>query len=207
MATLIDLTHTIRHQMHVFPGEIRPSVSRDILPEDAGYVTYRLESNLHTGTHIDAPFHAKADSVSIDLYPLDLFTGKACVIDVRGLDEIKMDTAWEVLFSKHRIVLFCTGHSNSWKSGKYYFDYPVFDTEIAHALVRTGVKIAGVDSPSPDKSPFEFHSVFLKDSRFLIENLTNLDKLIGQETIAFSAFPLKIEAEASLIRAVASIGQ
>jgi kynurenine formamidase len=202
---IIDLTHTINHGMNVFPGETSPSLSRDILPEDAGYVTHRLESNMHTGTHIDAPFHAKSDTVTIDKYPVELFSGSAAVIDVRGIEQVGMNPIWEPLFNKNKIVLFCTGYSKKWKTENYYYDYPEFDPEIARSLVKCGVRIAGFDSPSPDKSPFEFHSIFLREQRFLVENLANLDKLIGAEKVNFMAFPLKIEAEASLVRAVAMI--
>jgi len=200
---LIDLTHTISHGMPVFPGETVPSIIRDILPEDAGYVTHRFESNMHTGTHIDAPFHIKSDSHCIDKFPVELFSGSAVVIDVRGFAKIGMQPAWEALFRKFEIVLFYTGWSKAWQTENYYFDYPEFDAEIAESLVECGVRIAGFDSPSPDKTPFKFHTIFLKDERFLVENLTNLDELAGKENITFMAFPLKIEAEASLIRAVA----
>jgi kynurenine formamidase len=201
----IDLTHRIHHQMPVFPGEAAPALVRDVLPEDAGYVTYRLETNMHTGTHIDAPFHAKNDTLTIDKFPIEDFAGKTVLIDVRGLSNIRMQQGWESLFSKNDVVLFFTGHSDFWGTYCYYQDYPEFDTEIAEALVKSGVRIAGFDSPSPDKSPYKFHSVFLKNGRFLVENLTNLNKLEGIGEFTFTAFPLKLEAEASLIRAVALI--
>jgi len=201
----IDLTQTLKHQMAVFPGEKAPSIVLDQLPEDPGYVTHRLETNMHTGTHIDAPFHANADKLTIDTYPVGNFAGKAAVIDVRGLATIKMREEWKPLFSQHKIVLFCTGYSKMWETESYYYDYPEFDDEIAIALADSGVSIAGFDSPSPDKSPFGFHKIFLRDGRFLIENLTNLEILIGKENCTFMAFPLKIEAEASLIRAVGMI--
>ena len=202
---IIDLTHTISHGMPVFPGENEPSIVRDVLPEDAGYVTHRLETNMHTGTHMDAPFHGKSDSITIDKYPVEFFSGPAVVIDVHGLSKIDMQAAWEPLFKNNKIVLFYTGWSTIWGSDRYYYDYPVFATEIAESLGKNGVRIAGFDSPSPDKSPFDFHAVYLKDERFLIENLTNLEKIAGKKKINFMAFPLKIEAEASLIRAVAMI--
>ena len=204
---IVDLTHTISHGMPVFPGEESPTIIRDILPDDAGYVTHRLESNMHTGTHIDAPFHIKSDLFAIDQFPLELFTGSAVLIDVSGLLKIEMQTEWIQLFNNYKIVLFYTGYSNQWGTESYYFDYPEFDSEIAEALVKTGVRIAGFDSPSPDKSPFTFHNIFLKNERFLVENLTNLDKLEGKKDITFMAFPLKIEAEASLIRALAMVDE
>jgi len=193
--------------MPVFPGETVPSIVRDILPDDAGYVTHRLETNMHTGTHMDAPFHGKSDSITIDKYPLELFSGPAVVINVHGLSEIPMQASWEPLFKNYKIVLFHTGWSKSWGTDGYYYDYPEFDCEIAEALVKFGVRIAGFDSPSPDKAPFAFHSIFLNNERFLVENLTNLDQLTGNGKITFMAFPLKIEAEASLIRAVAMVDE
>jgi len=202
---IIDLTHTISHGMPVFPGETEPSVIRDILPDAVGYVTHRLETNMHTGTHIDAPFHIKSDSLTIDKYPVELFSGPAVLIDVCGLSKIGMQPGWEPLFRKFKIVLFYTGWSKAWGKNEYYYDYPEFDSEIAESLVSCGVKIAGFDSPSPDKEPFAFHTIFLRNERFLIENLTHFNKIAGKENITFMAFPLKIEAEASLIRAVAII--
>ncbi len=199
----IDLSHTIRHGMPVFPGEESPSVVRDELPEDAGYVTHRLETNMHTGTHIDAPFHMLGDERPIASFPPELFAGQAIVMDVRGLSQVSIQPGWEESFRKYKVVLFYTGHSQAWGTYKYYHEYPEFDVSIAEMLVACGVKIAGFDSPSPDKSPYGFHTVFLKEARFLVENLAHLDRLGGEENILFMAFPLKIEAEASLVRAVA----
>lgn len=201
----IDLSNTIKHNMPVFPGEKEPSIIKDILPENTGYVTHRLESNMHTGTHIDAPFHVKNDLVTIGEFPVEWFAGPTAVIDVSGLSTIMMQNEWQDVFQDFKIILFHTGFSTYWGTDDYYINYPEFDSEIAKALVYSGVRIAGFDSPSPDKSPFDFHSVFLKDNKFLVENLTNLDKLLGKRNITFMAFPLKIEAEASLVRAVAYI--
>lgn len=201
----IDLSHTIRHGMPVFPGETEPSVLRDILPEEVAYVTHRLESNMHTGTHIDAPFHAKSGTISIDTYPVEMFAGTAAVIDVSGKNVIAMQPEWEQIFDEFKIILFHTGYSKNWGLANYYTDYPVFENRIAETLLKANVRIAGFDSPSPDKAPFAFHSIYLKEGRFLVENLANLGALIGQKQVTFMAFPLKIEAEASLIRAVGVI--
>ena len=203
----VDLSHTIIHGMPVFPGEKEPSITADLLPADAGYVTHRLETNMHTGTHIDAPFHVKSDTISIDQFPIDLFSGKAIMIDVKGQANIKMKPEWEELFKRYKIILFNTGHGLRWGENEYYDNYPEFDIEIAEKLVKNHVRIAGFDCPSPDKEPYGFHSVFLKNERFMIENLTNLDQLAGNEDFTFMSFPLKIEAEASLVRAVAVINQ
>lgn len=205
MGTYIDLTHTTTHNMPVFPGEKAPSIIKDILPADVPYVTHRIESNFHTGTHMDAAWHVKADEKSMNMFPVSNFVAKAFVIDVRGVRKIQMSSEWKTIFDSHEAILFYTGHSQKWLSETYYNDYPEFDNSVAEALIKSGVRIAGFDSPSPDKAPFEFHSIFLCSGHFMIENMTNLDLLLNQTHVTLFAFPLKVEAEASLIRAVASI--
>jgi arylformamidase len=200
---IIDLTHTISHGMPVFPGESSPSLIQDDLPENTGYITFRLESNMHTGTHMDAPLHARSGDRTIESYSVDTFFGIAVVIDVRSLRLVRMQTGWEEIFKQFPVILFCTGHNALWGTDKYYLDYPVFENDIALALKKNKVRIAGFDSPSPDKSPFNFHNYFLNGERFMIENLTGLENLLGIREFEFMAFPLKIHAEASLIRAVA----
>jgi len=200
---LIDLTQTVFHQMPVFPGEQSPSIIEDQLPEGAGYVTFRLESNMHTGTHIDAPYHAKAGKKTIGSFPLEFFSGKAKVLDIRGETIARMRPEWKQVFMQHDIILFCTGHDKHWNTPEYYLNYPVIADEVAIVMKDSGIRIVGVDSPSPDRKPFNFHKHFLNGNRFLVENLQGLDQLIGIEEIEFMAFPLKIQAEASLIRAVA----
>ncbi len=201
--TIVDLTHTLYHEMPVFPGEKSPGLTRDPLPESAGYVTHRLETNMHTGTHMDAPMHAKSGELTIDSYPAEFFIGKAVVLDVRGEAIIRMRKEWFSVFEKYPIILFCSGYDKKWGDDKYYYDYPVFEDEVALELKNRGVRIVGFDSPSPDKSPFRFHSIFLEGDRFMIENLAKLDQLLEVSEVEFMAFPLKIRAEASLIRAVA----
>lgn len=205
MKRFIDLTQTITHGIPVFPGEKSPSLQQDILPDEAGYVTHRLETNFHTGTHMDAAWHVKADVISIDTFPVSEFAAKALVIDVSNQPKVFLQTAWEKLFQQYESVLFYTGQSKKWMTNTYYTDYPEFDNQIAEALVNSNVRIVGFDSPSPDKAPFGFHKIFLRDGRFMIENMTQLDALLKHENVTLLAFPLKIKAEASLIRAVVMI--
>ncbi|MDG5814149.1 hypothetical protein QA601_03600 [Chitinispirillales bacterium ANBcel5] len=67
------------------------------------------------------------------------------------------------------------------------------------------VKIIGIDIPSPDKFPFEEHIKLLDNNILILENLTNLEPLLKVSKFDLFAFPLKIHAEASLVRAVAKI--
>lgn len=70
-------------------------------------------------------------------------------------------------------------------------------------LVRKRVKMIGLDTPSPDKIPFEIHKYLFQNNILIIENLTNLEKLIDGENFEVIALPLKIRADSSIARVIA----
>ena len=63
----------------------------------------------------------------------------------------------------------------------------------------------GIDLPSPDKYPFKIHKMLFNHNILIIENMTNLSELLLEESFEVITFPLKIRAEASMVRAVAKI--
>ena len=58
-------------------------------------------------------------------------------------------------------------------------------------------------SKGTDKEPYEIHKILFQNGVFILENLTNLSKLLYVEEFEVFAQPLKINAEASLVRAFA----
>ena len=62
-----------------------------------------------------------------------------------------------------------------------------------------------MDTPAPDYPPYSFHIQLLKNGIFVLENLTNLESLVGIKSFEVIALPLKINAEASLTRAVCMV--
>jgi kynurenine formamidase len=69
--------------------------------------------------------------------------------------------------------------------------------------VSRRVKAIGIDWYSPDKEPYPIHRILLENRILILENLTNLSALQGKDFDLF-AFPLKIQADSSPVRAVAS---
>ena len=61
----------------------------------------------------------------------------------------------------------------------------------ARLLVDCGVQLVGVDTPSVDRSPFEAHLALLGNDVLIVENLTNLDAIPG-ENFELVAVPLAI---------------
>lgn len=205
MNQYIDLTRTLYNKMPVYPGEESPSLSVDRTIQNDGYNSIRMESNMHSGTHMDAPIHVRDIDATIDRFEVGLFTGKACLIDVSGQNSVHYQSDWEQKFRDHEIVLFRTSHDRNWNTPGYYTGYPEFETLIAKKLVENNVRIVGFDSPSPDRMPYDFHMTFLEGERFMLESLTNLNELPVDRSFRLYAFPLKIIAEASLIRVVAEV--
>jgi kynurenine formamidase len=191
--------------MPVYPGEESPTLIVDKTIKNDGYNGMRLESNMHSGTHIDAPMHVRNIDLTIDKFDVGLFTGKACLIDVSGQNPVRFQPGWGQKFRDHEIVLFRTYHNRTWNTPGYFGGYPDFEALIAEKLVENGVRITGFDSPSPDRMPYNFHMAFLQGERFMLESLTNLKELPVDRSFRLFAFPLKVQAEASLLRVVAEL--
>lgn len=202
---LIDLNHTFFDSMPVFPGDESPELNQVCFVNREGHNSFKLTSSLHAGTHMDAPLHMMKEGKFISEFPVELFSSNALLIDVSQTQEIDFDENWISWISGHEAILFRTLQSEKWGTEAYYGDFPVFSENIAARLKELNIRIVGFDSPSPDREPYLFHKIFLDDETFMIENLTNLDQIPEKTTFRLYSFPLKINAEASLIRAVAEL--
>jgi len=206
---IIDLSHTISPGMPVFPGDDPPVfMNRAVIDED-GFAEKGITLGSHVGTHIDAPAHIIPYAPTLDRMPIDRFVGKGSVIDLTGMTNPEIDTAflrpYESLFKTSEFVLLHTGRSRFWGQDKYFRDYPILSIESALWVRSFGLKGIGVDAISVDEleaADLPIHKILL-ERMLIIENLTNLDKL-PKTGFTFSCFPLKLEnADASPVRAVA----
>jgi kynurenine formamidase len=101
------------------------------------------------------------------------------------------------------IVLFKCG-SKSFTEPGYYEAWPEVPEEIADYLIEKKVKVIGVDMPSPDHEPFRIHKKLLGAGILIIENLTNLDKLVGKDFTIY-ALPIKFALDGAPARVIAEI--
>ena len=84
---VIDLTHTIKENMPVYPGTDTPKLMPANTYEKDGFKETLMQVYTHTGTHMDPPAHLYAGRTTLDQFPPDQFIGKALVIDCRDLNE------------------------------------------------------------------------------------------------------------------------
>ena len=194
---VIDLTHTIRQDMPVYPGTERPVLTTACTIREAGYRETLLHMYSHTGTHIDAPAHMIEGGKTLDTFPAEAFVGPGLVLDCRGLREIPLSLLQEKENDIRQVdfLLFCTGWDKYWGQEKYYEDFPCLTAEAAAFLAQMPLKGIGEDCISIDPCDsvdFPNHMKLLGRGFVNTENLKNLDNLIGRP-FTFVTLPLKFE--------------
>jgi kynurenine formamidase len=202
---LIDLSHTLSDSTPVYPGDSPLRLFQEKRLDKDHYNSFRLETNMHAGTHIDSPMHLTPSTDFIDSFPLDTFIGNGCVLDVRGQEIISFKNEYSEKIKERDIVLLFTGHDLEFGKENYFEKYPVIDSDFANFLITKKIKMLGIDTPSPDKYPFEIHKLLFDHNILIIENMTNLGKLNDKKNFEIIAFPLKIKADSSLVRVMARV--
>lgn len=228
---LVDLSQEIAHKdkfgqhplhptPYIFPYITHEESAKQL--KGISYTTEWLNINSHSGTHVDSPRHCdpKAGAMTIDKVPLEWLYGDAVCVDVSHFAPKSWISAADleeavkksgVQIKPGDIVLLYTAHWNRHRgTPSYSTDNPGLTKEACEWLADQGVKSFGVDSVTPDNPIdqaqnriFPCHEV-LRDRQFIhMENLANLDKVVGKR-FTFIGFPVKLSgASAAPIRAVA----
>ena len=223
MARLIDLTLTLgSDRVSPVPGLIGVCMSPLQTHESHARSNTKLTLATHIGTHVDAPFHFHPDGTTVEDMSLDRYMGPALLLDLRpsakgrtpiSVDDLKQAGGGRGNVQGQIAVLF-TGWAHC-ESGtpRFYSDGPYLSTEGAAYLAENGVNAVAVDFPI-DKHPptpqstindFPVHRLLLGKGIPLIENLINLDKLVGLN-FELWALPLKLlGGDGAATRAVARV--
>ena len=200
----IDLTHLFKQNgMPAYHGDPESELKQVSFIGEDDCNSFEVKTGLHVGTHVDAPAHMLQNGKWLDEYPVDRFFGNGVVIDARDRETIGIESLAAKEISKGDIVLILTGFSAKFEEPEYYLSYPVMTEEFAEKMVEFGVKMVGMDTPSPDKSPYSIHKILLGNDVLIIENLTNLESLLTFPRFEVIALPVRFEAEAAPIRVVA----
>jgi kynurenine formamidase len=211
----VDLSYPLSAATPKFPDA--PSVEVEALesaedpprPERRSLNVTRFSLMVHTGTHMDAPFHFYSSGRTIDEIPLKHCVGLAMLVRLGNLSaQQQIDlTAIAGLEAKLRRipkVILNTGWAREWGTPEYFSDHPCLTGESAEFLVDCGVHLIGLDMPSVDRPPFPAHLPLLGSGVVIVENLTNLD-LIEVNEFEFTALPLSLTGrDGSPVRAIAS---
>lgn len=206
-ARIVDLSQPLGDGTPVFPGD---GPVRVTVLEQGSVNLSRIDFSVHTGTHMDAPFHFFSGAESIDRVPLDRCMGPARLLDLRGIAagaEIRREhlaTHPDAPLGAHAVILH-TGWSKQWGGPRYFSGHPCLAADAAQFLVDCAVQLVGVDMPSVDRAPYPAHQILLRAGVPIVENLTNLDA-IGADLFRILVLPLKLAGrDGSPVRAVAIV--
>jgi len=205
MIRFIDFTNTFHENMPVYPGDSKARLYPIADLKSDGYNDFKIETGMYIGTHIDGPLHMKKEGRPISEISLNSFIATGHLIDARNHNPFPAQLIDFHQIKPGDIVLVFTGFGYKFGHPNYYQEYPQFSLEFAHLLVKAKIAAVGMDTPSPDGPPFPVHKALLSEHILIIENLTNLDKLLEVNRFRVLAVPLKLKADAAPARVIAEV--
>lgn len=212
---IVDLSRPIGSQTVVYPGDppvrLRPvaTIERD------GFNVLDVGLGSQSGTHVDAPYHCRADAARIDELPLQRFVGPGVVIDARDRrprEAIGPDALapYEADLTPGVIAVLRTGWAEHYGTDRY-FEHPYLHAEACEQLLARGVRTILLDAPSPDETPddehpgegYPCHRLVAAAGGVIGENLCGLERIDWPDPL-ISVLPIRLEgADGAPVRAVA----
>ena len=198
----IDISMPLTNDMGVWPGDQPFSFRLTYTKEQTQSANVgEIETSLHTGTHLDAPFHYNDHGEKVHELDVSLFIGPAHVVDVRGHDAIGRKELENVdLDGVDRLLL----RSMDRDSLSFPDTYPVLKEDIGPFLKDKGIHLIGTDCPSVDpvdRHDLPAHHALSENGVYILENLMLKDIQAGAYELI--AIPLAIvDGDASPVRAV-----
>ena len=81
--TIYDISVETTPDLPVWPGDPKVKLERfQMLEKGASANVSQVAMGLHTGTHVDAPFHFLPEGVTLDKIALERFVGTAAVVEI-----------------------------------------------------------------------------------------------------------------------------
>ena len=151
-----------------------------------------LNMSVHSGTHIDAPFHFVADGNTIDQLPVERFIGPALVYAVEAERYITKEHVAGIRLDGATRVLFKTRNSALLHKQEYDPDFVAFSVEAAQSLVELGVELVGLDylSVAHADEQVPVHRAFLDHGVVLLEGVDLSEVAPGRYELMCLPIPL-----------------
>ncbi|WP_394582503.1 arylformamidase [Cytobacillus firmus] len=199
----IDISQPLTNAIAHWPGDTPFSYETAFSKEQTGSVNIgRITTSLHTGTHVDAPFHFNDEGEKILDLDIELYIGPARVIDVSGYEKVNSEVLKQFDLEDTERVLLRTSVPND--SEVFPNRIPELTADMADYLGSKGVRLLGVDVPSVDQldsKEMETHHALYRNGIHILENIM-LDE-VEEGNYELIALPLPIkDGDGSPVRAV-----
>jgi len=194
--TIHDISLSISEALPVWPGAPRASLTAlSHIARGDKATKHILTTDVHTGTHVDAPYHFLIDGITVDALDLDVLIGPALVVEALGVDLLTAAVLKTLAIPPGtERLLFHTRNSDRWARGESDFsaDYVAIAEDGARWLVERGVRLVGIDylAVAPYANTVPTHRALLQAGVIVIEAL-NLNG-IAPGVYQLVCLPLKI---------------
>jgi arylformamidase len=204
---IIDISVPLHPGLPVWPGSYGVHISRlmEVAKGDIANVS-RLDIDVHSGSHIDAPLHFLDGTDTTDDIPLEKFVGLCWVADFRGQERITAAGLEAAnIPADTRRLLFKTDNSSFWKDFAQPFrtDFTALTLDGAQWVAQRGIDLVGIDCHSIQlyDDPFDTHIVLLERKIVIVESLNLRDVAPGAYELL--CLPLRVRGlEGVPVRAV-----
>ena len=203
MGKWIDISQPLQNDIAEWPGDTPFTYEVAFSKADTGSVNIgKITTSTHMGTHIDAPFHFDDNGLKVLDLPIDLYIGRARVIDVLGNNSIGRSDLEGIDFGgAERILLRTLSRPDSTIFPKNFTN---LRADIGPLLKERGVRLIGVDTPSvdpEDSKTLDAHHSLNNNGVMILENIV-LDT-VEPGDYELIALPLPLaESDGSPVRAV-----
>jgi arylformamidase len=219
MRKIIDLSLPLSGEATVVPGHPRLVFHPIHTHKVHGRSNTAMRFSIHTGTHVDAPYHFIPKGKTVDQVSLDRLIGPAIKIDLRRkirakqpitIEDIRSSPNFRERDLRGKIVVLHTGwNRRMFGKPNYYLENPWLATETARWLASKSIRALALDTPQdrvqgpPRPGDFPVHRTFLKKGIPFIEHLANLER-VKKRKFTLIALPIKIKGgDGAPARAVA----
>lgn len=191
---IYDVSMSVENGMISWPSDGPVRIERVRSMEDGERLNMsRLDMSAHTGTHIDAPVHFLKAGGGIDTLPLDILMGTAAVVHIPGVKAIGPDELSGIgdPGGVERLLI-KTDNGFLLDEKEFVSDYSYITPEGAAFLVRSGVRLVGIDylSIAAYGSGEAVHRELLGAGIVIIEGLDLREVPAG--TYSLTALPVRI---------------
>jgi len=205
---IIDISLPLSSSLPVWPGDPRVVIKRTKdLDEGSMVNNSHLSLCIHSGTHLDAPFHFLKSGATVDQLPLEVLIGPAFVCFIPEVDHITASDLKRIqLPPKIKRILLRTRNSELWtkRVSEFVPDYVALTPDAAEWMVEQKIELIGIDYLSIElygDPESRTHLILLSANVVILEGLN----LAGVEPGIYQliCLPLKIPgAEGAPARAV-----
>ncbi len=190
---IYDVSMLIHNEMMTYENRVanRPQIEAIKTFEKDGFNESTIKFNLHTGTHIDAPFHMIDQGETVEKLDLNKLITKCRVLDMTHVvGRISQKNLINFEIKKDEFILFKTKNSYS----EIYEEDTIFlDSTGAKFLAELSVSGVGIDSLGIERSQPDHstHKILMEHGIIILEGLRLKD--VPQGEYFMCALPLKLQ--------------